>query len=122
MRVLQTVFLVAMLLVGAALASDVLDLTTETFDEAIKSNPAILVEFFAPWCGHCKSLAPKYEVAATQLKGVASIAKVDCTAQEAVCSRFGVRGYPTIKLFRNGNPQEYSAARETEAIVSFMKK
>ena len=110
------------LLLSVCVASDVLDLTNENFDETLKTNPVILVEFYAPWCGHCKTLAPKYDQAATLLKGIAPIAKVDCTAQEQVCSRFGVRGYPTVKLFRDGQASEYNAARETDGIVAFMKK
>lgn len=117
---------ISLLLLGLLLAftqaSDVLDLTEENFDQTLQENSVILVEFYAPWCGHCKNLAPKYETAATQLKGIAPIAKVDCTAQEALCSRFGIRGYPTMKIFRDGNPSEYNAAREVDAIVSFMKK
>lgn len=51
-------------------------------------------------CGHCKALAPKYEDAATKLKGTAKIAQVDCTVQNDLCSQQGVKGYPTIKVFR----------------------
>ena len=53
-----------------------------------------------PGCGHCKALAPKYEEAATKLKGIAKIAQVDCTVENEICTQQGVRGYPTIKLFR----------------------
>lgn len=108
--------------VAFVFASDVLDLTQDDFDETLEKNDVILVEFFAPWCGHCKNLAPKYEKAATELKGVAALAKVDCTAQEAICQRFDVRGYPTLKVFREGKPSEYNGGREADAIVSFMKK
>ena len=112
----------AAVFLSVCVASDVLDLTTDNFDTTLTENPVVLVEFFAPWCGHCKTLAPKFDQAAAQLKGIAPLAKVDCTAQEQVCSRFGVRGYPTVKLFRDGQPTEYGAAREVEAIVAFMKK
>ena len=56
-------------------------------------------------CGHCKQLAPEYEIAATQLAKAdppIPLAKVDCPASNAVCSEFGVTGYPTLKIFRNG--------------------
>ena len=54
-------------------------------------------------CGHCKALAPKYEEAATKLKGIAKIGQADCTVENDLCTQHGVRGYPTIKLFRCAN-------------------
>jgi protein disulfide-isomerase A1 len=57
--------LVLSALAGASLASDVIDLTKDTFDAHVQDNALTLIEFFAPWCGHCKALAPEYEEAAT---------------------------------------------------------
>ncbi|MBR7784520.1 thioredoxin domain-containing protein, partial [Undibacterium luofuense] len=76
---------VALLLASALLASasDVLELTDENFESRVSDTGSaglMLVEFFAPWCGHCKRLAPEYEAAATRLKGIVPLAKVDCTA------------------------------------------
>jgi protein disulfide-isomerase A1 len=105
-----------------AFASDVLILTDENFDEQIKDSN-VLVEFFAPWCGHCKKLAPEYEKAATTLKGEnIKIASVDATVETAVAERFGIRGYPTLKFFRNGVPKEYNGGRTADAIVTYCKK
>ncbi|CCM01590.1 uncharacterized protein FIBRA_03650 [Fibroporia radiculosa] len=75
--------------------SDVINLTTNTFDAVVKPEPLILVEFFAPWCGHCKALAPHYEEAATALKEKdIKIAKVDCVDQADLCQANGIQGYP----------------------------
>ncbi|KAG2233191.1 thioredoxin-like protein [Thamnidium elegans] len=104
-------------------ASDVLSLTEKTFDQQVLDQDLMLVEFFAPWCGHCKALAPEYEVAATTLKEKnIKIAKVDCTENQDLCQKYEVRGYPTLKIFRNGETSEYKGARKADGIVSYMQK
>ncbi|KAG9489219.1 protein disulfide-isomerase A3 [Eleutherodactylus coqui] len=104
-------------------ASDVLDLTDDDFESSIGEYPTILVEFFAPWCGHCKRLAPEYETAATKLKGTVALAKVDCTANSNTCNKYGVSGYPTLKVFRDGEESgSYDGPRNAEGIISTMKK
>jgi protein disulfide-isomerase-like protein len=101
---------------------DVVVLTADNFDSFIKQSPLALVEFYAPWCGHCKQLAPHYAEAARMLQGEVPVAKVDCTTEKEVCADQQVRGFPTLKLFQNGKPIEYQGARTAEAIVSFIKK
>lgn len=78
-------------------ASDVIDLTGDDFDKIVKPEELMLVEFFAPWCGHCKALAPHYEEAAATLKdkGI-KIAKVDCVDQAELCQANGITGYPCV--------------------------
>jgi len=97
----------------------------DSFDKTINENELTLVEFFAPWCGHCKALAPEYAKAAEELVGnPAKLASVDCIDHKDLCSKYGVRGFPTIKLFRPGGkaPVDYDQARKADAIVSYMKK
>lgn len=78
---------------------------------------------YAPWCGHCKSLAPEYEKAAAQLKGKHFIAKVDCTEQRDLCTTHGVKGFPTLKMIsKTGAVTEYEEPRKADAIVKFVLK
>jgi len=100
--------------------SDVLVLNGDNFNEVVKGAPLVAVEFYAPWCGHCKALAPEWEKAATTLKGKVSLAKVDCTEAESLCQEYEVQGYPTLKLFRDGTASPLEVARKAEPIVAYL--
>ncbi|KAI1779807.1 protein disulfide isomerase [Hypoxylon cercidicola] len=110
--------------VSAADASDVTQLNKDTFNDFVKENDLVLAEFFAPWCGHCKALAPEYEEAATTLKEKSiKLAKVDCTEESELCQSFGVEGYPTLKIFRGPDSiTPYTGQRKAAAITSYMIK
>uniref|UniRef100_A0AAQ6AQ43 protein disulfide-isomerase n=1 Tax=Amphiprion ocellaris TaxID=80972 RepID=A0AAQ6AQ43_AMPOC len=95
---LRLIFLAA--LAGLSRASDVLDYTDDDFESKIGDHELALVEFFAPWCGHCKRLAPEYEAAATRLKGVVSLVKVDCTANSNTCSKYGCNLYGIVSFLK----------------------
>lgn len=104
--------LYGLIFVGSTVASAVLDLIPDNFDDVVlKSGKPALVEFFAPWCGHCKKLAPVYEELASSLdfaKDRISIAKVDADAEKDLGKRFGVQGFPTVST-------ELSCFRESMA-------
>ncbi|XP_062847630.1 protein disulfide isomerase family A, member 7 [Trichomycterus rosablanca] len=110
-------------LIFAAGGSDVLEFGDADFERRVAEHDTLLVEFFAPWCGHCKRLAPEYEAAATRLKAAVPLVKVDCTANSETCEKFGVNGYPTLKIFRNGEEaSSYEGPHTADGIVSYMKK
>jgi protein disulfide-isomerase A1 len=122
-------YLVLLICVACVFAAEpevedhVLVLTDENFDATIKQYPNILVEFYAPWCGHCKKLAPEYSGAAEVLKaeGV-PLAKVDCTVQKETAEKFKIQGFPTLKFFSNGVDSEYQGGRTKSDIVAWMRK
>ena len=103
----------------AAASSDVTQLQTDTFEPFVKEHDLVLAEFFAPWCGHCKALAPEYEEAATTLKEKnIQLAKVDCTEEADLCQNYGVEGYPTLKIFRGPDSiTPYGGQRKAPAYV-----
>lgn len=104
-------------------ASKVVSLTKESYEEFLRDTPLAMVEYYAPWCGHCKALAPEYEQAADALfPDDIRLAKVDCTAEADICNANGVQGYPTLKVFRDGQPSEYGKARKADDIVAYLRK
>jgi len=99
---------------------DVVELTDSNFEELVlKSKDIWLVEFFAPWCGHCKRLEPEWNRAATQLKGKVKLGALDATVHTVMSNRYGVRGFPTIKMFRDGEESEYDGGRTASDIVAW---
>jgi len=103
-------------------ASKVLQLDTASFDEAIKTGTSF-VKFYAPWCGHCKKLAPTWDELAAKVedKSNIKIAKVDCTVEKDVCKQYEVRGYPTLILFNNGKKADtYNKARDLNSLHAFV--
>jgi protein disulfide-isomerase A6 len=94
---------------------DVVVLTDSNFNDVVyKSKDIWLIEFYAPWCGHCKKLQPEWSEAATALKGQVKFGKVDATVEKRLASRFGIQGYPTIKYWEYGSGKSDSSAKPYE--------
>lgn len=113
-------------LLNSIFADSVVDLSDSDFDSSVAEYDTSLVMFYAPWCGHCKKLKPEFEKAAKSLlkeDPPVTLAKVDCTeAGKEICNKFGVSGYPTLKIFRNGAvSKEYNGPRDSTGIVKYMK-
>lgn len=93
----------------------------ETFTATLEKGPAF-IKFFAPWCGHCKKLAPIWVRLAADLKGKVTVAEVDCDANSALCSVNKIQGYPTLVYFAKGMRSEYTGGRKLEQLKSFVEK
>ncbi len=108
---------------GGGGKDDVVELTESNFKKLVlDSDDMWLVEFFAPWCGHCKNLAPHWKKAASELKGKVKLGAVDATVHQSLAGQYGVQGYPTIKYFPAGvkrGPEEYDGGRTSDDIVSW---
>ncbi|XP_061366609.1 protein disulfide-isomerase 5-2 isoform X1 [Gastrolobium bilobum] len=103
----------------------VLVLDESNFDSAISSFDHILVDFYAPWCGHCKRLSPELDAAApvlAALKEPIIIAKVDADKHTSLAKKYDVDAYPTIMLFNHGVPSEYRGPRKADLLVRYLKK
>ncbi|MEW5297839.1 MAG: hypothetical protein WDW36_001020 [Sanguina aurantia] len=105
---------------------DVAVITVANWETVVASSKFALIEFYAPWCGHCKTLAPHYVKAAAALKKTAPhvvIGKVDATVEAALGTRFKVSGYPTLKWFVDGvEASDYNGGRDAEGLIKWVSK
>jgi len=106
--------------------TNVVDLDDNNFNKiALDTSKDVLVEFYAPWCGHCKSLVPTYEKLANVYANEPNVvvAKIDADKYKEIGGRYGVSGFPTIKWFGKSSkesPEPYDGARELGDMVNFI--
>lgn len=111
---------------AASADGDVVVITKSNVDDVLKKDAKdklVFVKFFAPWCGHCQAMAEDFKSAATALKGKAVLAEVDATKEEKIVQNFKVEGFPTLKLFSNGEEvADYQGNRDKESMIKFVER
>ncbi|XP_006361368.1 protein disulfide-isomerase 5-2-like [Solanum tuberosum] len=108
-----------------AVDGKVLELDESNFEAAISTFDYMFVDFYAPWCGHCKRLSPELDKASVNLavlKQPVVIAKVDADKYSRLASKYEIDGFPTLKIFMHGVPTDYYGPRKADLLVRFLKK
>lgn len=103
----------------------VLELNESNFDSAISTFDFILVDFYAPWCGHCKRLSPQLDEAApilASLKEPIVIAKVNADKFTRLARKYDIDAFPTLMIFMHGIPVEYNGPRKADLLARYLKK
>jgi len=123
------VVVVILFLIGSITAEEgqsetgIIELTDETIQDTIANNAHVFIEFYAPWCGHCKRLVPEYEFVSAYFKDSnVVIAKIDASTHNTAAATFGISGFPTLKLFSNGVPIDYEGERTSMNMIQWIRK
>lgn len=99
-------------------------LDKNNFEPFIEDNPYVFVKFFAPWCGHCRKMAPEFSKLAERMhdEGGIPIAKLDVTKARKIGNRYHIKGFPTLILFKNGVPVEYNGSRKQHKMYRWLER
>ena len=102
-----------------------LDLNPVIFDDYVNARKCTFMTFYAPWCGHCKKFLPEVKKVAqafNEIEPNASVAIMNCDTYRTYCQRFEVKGFPTIRLFKDGEAIPFSGERTAESVADFINK
>eukprot|EP00636_Phaeomonas_parva_P019301 CAMPEP_0118853698 /NCGR_PEP_ID=MMETSP1163-20130328/2160_1 /TAXON_ID=124430 /ORGANISM="Phaeomonas parva, Strain CCMP2877" /LENGTH=156 /DNA_ID=CAMNT_0006786291 /DNA_START=276 /DNA_END=743 /DNA_ORIENTATION=+ len=108
--------------VAAAAPGTVVALDKTSFDDTVQPGQTWLLEFYAPWCGHCKRLNPILDDLAKQVYPELMIGKVDVTANRHLADDHGVKGFPTLRFFHSGEFYDYDGGRDFDALSDFARR
>lgn len=116
MSPLRSICIVATLIA----ATSAFQLTQDNWDSAT-AGKGVFIKFFAPWCGHCKAMAPAWSSLMDEFKEskTALVAECDCTVEKDLCSKHGVQGYPTVKYGDPNNLEDYQGGRDLDSLKTF---
>ena len=98
--------------------SSINSITDDSFENEVANSPdVVLVDFWAAWCGPCKALSPKLEELSTQWTGKVKFVKMDVDANHQVPARFGIRGIPTLILFKGGKMVDQLVGNQSKDVI-----
>jgi protein disulfide-isomerase A1 len=122
---IQLIFICHSRITAAEIEDHVLILNDKNFEEETNLRDILLIEFYAPWCGHCKNFAPEYSKAAERLYeyyGKNLLAKIDVSNNKELSSRYEIETYPTIKLWKKNHLKDYRLALTAEAVIGYVQE
>jgi len=101
--------------------ANVKDLTEATFEsDVLKSDKPVLVDFWAPWCGPCRMVAPVVEAIAARYAGKIEVGKINVDEEPALATKYGIRSIPTLMVFKGGEVAERTMGAQPESAMASM--